>query len=149
MVKRSRNQITQSKNEVKEECVVDLWEQRCKQHYAKKKRFTVLDDKLTNSNRFYIDYKTATCQFESVNGKEEARMEHSSHYAQLTDGNIIQLQRAKVISSPSLYGGNKLCFIGKIFVQASSVNLSNDSPQQFISSEILETDYYYFILENQ
>ena len=142
MVKRSRNQITRSV-EVTEESPVDLYEQRCNQHLAKKKKFTVLSDSQPIGMQ-YVDYKAAAIAFDNISG-QEGKLEPVAHFALMADGNIAHIQRAKVIACPALFGGNKICFLGKIFVRATSVNLSSDVRP----SEVYETDLYYVILENQ
>jgi len=137
------------RDSIHEESPVDLWEQRCKQHVVKKKKFTVLSDcEGRLSDVQYVDYKDAISSFEDITGNNGPLSSTSQHFAQLSNGDIVQIIRVKVLTFPGLFGGNKLCFLGKVFVLPNSVDLSHNTSQRFTTSEILETNYYTVILEN-
>merc|ERR1712063_101573 len=125
---------------------------------VKKQRYTILPSEATKTGMTddsdtapieSVDKDTATKLFDELRGDEGILDLTPS--ALLTNGNVIQIERAKLLACPALYGGDKLCFLGKIFVRPSVVPISPSSrgPLHFVSSEVLETESYCVVFESQ
>ena len=148
MVKRGRELITQDTE--KEACAPDLWETQGSTRAVKKQRYTVLPGSVMraegNHNHpiQHVDKDTALRIFNELRGEEGAL--ESTPSVLLSDQNVLQIQRAKLLSCPSSFGGSKVAYLGRIFLRPECMS-NMDTSLSFVHAEVLETDFHCVVME--